>query len=188
MKVTQVASSPPSAAAARGGKPARLPEGGEKADELQHHDQRPRRRLRHAEPVKHLAGGEPVIVFDRLLRDIGEHGIGAAERHQRHFGEKQRDLAKNVGRSEPKDQDNRRRDPKRAPKRGGLYRADQARRARGRACARPSGSAPPGVAWRAAPRRRQKTRNSRSARPRKPTRAGRNDDQREGRPQRRKSR
>ena len=66
------------------------------ADELQHHDQRAGRRLRHAEAVEHLARRQPVIVLDRLLRDIGQHRIGAAERHHRHLAEEHRDLAEDV--------------------------------------------------------------------------------------------
>ena len=47
-----------------------------------------------------ISRGEPVIMLDRLLRDIGEHRIGAAERHHRHLAEEQRDLAEHIGRSE----------------------------------------------------------------------------------------
>ena len=57
-----------------------------------HHDQRARRRLGHAEAVEHLAGLQPAVGLDRLLRDIGEHRIGAAEGDDRHLGEEHRDL------------------------------------------------------------------------------------------------
>ena len=49
------------------------------------HDQRPRRRLREAQAHQHLAGLEPVIGLDRLLRHVGEHRIGAAEGDDRHL-------------------------------------------------------------------------------------------------------
>ena len=55
-KVTQVARRPPRVPARSGELPAGLAEGGEEADELQHHDQRARGRLGHAEAVEHLAG------------------------------------------------------------------------------------------------------------------------------------
>ena len=49
-------------------------------DELHHLDQWAGRRLGHAEAVEHFAGLEPAEGFDRLLRDVGEDGVGAAER------------------------------------------------------------------------------------------------------------
>ena len=52
----------------------------------------PGRRLRHAEAVEHLARLEPAVVLDRLLRDIGQHRIGAAEGHHRHLAEEDGDL------------------------------------------------------------------------------------------------
>ena len=67
--------------------------GGEKADELDDHDQRPRCRLRHAEPIQHLAGLQPAIGLDRLLRHVGEHGIGTAEGDDGHLGKEQANLA-----------------------------------------------------------------------------------------------
>jgi hypothetical protein len=38
-----------------------------------------------------------VIVFDGLLRHVGQHRIGAPERHHRHLAEEHGDLAENVG-------------------------------------------------------------------------------------------
>ena len=64
--------------------------------ELQDHDQRPRCRLGHAETVEHLAGTEPSVRFNRLLRDIGKARIRAAESHDCHLAEKDRDLAEDI--------------------------------------------------------------------------------------------
>ena len=77
--------------------------GGHEADELHDHDQRARRRLGHAEPVEHLAGPEPAIGLDRLLRHVGEHRIGAAEGDDRHLREEQADLAEGVAGAERRD-------------------------------------------------------------------------------------
>ena len=96
MKVTQVASRPPSAPAVIGDKRAGIAEGGHEAHELQDHDQRSGRGLGHAEAVQHLARPKPVVVLDRLLRDIGQHRVGAAEGHHRHLREEDRDLAEDV--------------------------------------------------------------------------------------------
>ncbi len=62
-------------------------------------------------------------MLDCLLRDIGEHGIGAAESHHRHLGEEQRDLAKGVGRSERHEDRNGGREPQRSPEQGNAQRA-----------------------------------------------------------------
>ena len=59
----------------------------EKADEHQHQDQRPGRRLGKAEPGQHLARRQPAIDLHRLLADIGQHRIGAAEGDDRRLGE-----------------------------------------------------------------------------------------------------
>ena len=75
-----------------------MPEGRQEADELHHHDQRPRGGLGHAEPVEHLAGLEPAIGLDRLLRHVGEHGIGAAEGDDGHLREEDADIAEDVDR------------------------------------------------------------------------------------------
>jgi hypothetical protein len=91
--------------------PAGLAEGAHEADELGDHDQRPGRRLGHAEPVEHLARREPAIMLDRLLGDIGEHRIGAAERHHRHLREEEADLAEDIVRAEQGEQQRHRRQP-----------------------------------------------------------------------------
>ena len=91
--------------------------GGHEADELQHHDQRARRGLGHAEAVEHLARLQPVIMLDRLLGDIGQHRIGAAERHHRHLAEEQRDLAEHVGLSERDQERGDRHQPEQQPDR-----------------------------------------------------------------------
>ena len=96
VKVTQVVSRPPSVAASSGGSAPGLAPGGEEAHELRHHDQRAGRGLGHAEPVQHLAGCHPVIVVDRLLGHVGQHGVGAAEGDHRHLAEEERDLGEDV--------------------------------------------------------------------------------------------
>jgi len=73
-----------------------VPVGREEADELHHHDQRPRGGLGHAEPVQHLAGLEPAVRLDRLLRHVGEHGVGAAEGDHSHLREKPADRGERV--------------------------------------------------------------------------------------------
>ena len=75
---------------------ARAPVGAEEADELHHLDQRTGRRLRHAEAVEHLAGREPAVVLDGLLRHVGEHGVGAAEGHDGELAEEEGDLREDV--------------------------------------------------------------------------------------------
>ena len=41
-------------------------------------------------------GCHPVIVLDRLLGDVGQHGIGAAEGDDGHLAEEDRDLGEDV--------------------------------------------------------------------------------------------
>ena len=91
--------------------------GAEKAHELRHHDQRAGRRFGQPQPVQHLAGGDPAVMVDRLLGDIGQHRIGAAERDHRHLAEEDRDLGEDVvgpaqepqqgHRDEPQSEENR---------------------------------------------------------------------------------
>ena len=45
-------------------------------------------------------GLQPAVGLDRLLRDVGQHRVGAAEGHHRHLGEEDRDLAEDVRRAE----------------------------------------------------------------------------------------
>src|SRR5262245_29041282 len=85
------------------------------AHELQHHDQRPRSGLGHSETIEHLPRLEPAVIFDRLLRDIGEYRIGAAERHHRHLAEEHGDLAEDVGAAERDKQRDDRNEPERKP-------------------------------------------------------------------------
>ena len=89
---------------AAGGSAPGIAEGAHEADELDHHDQRPRRGLGHAEAVQHLAGLEPAVGLDRLLRDVGEHGVGAAEGDHRHLREEDGDLAEDVAGAERQQQ------------------------------------------------------------------------------------
>ena len=59
----------------------------DEADEGHHHDERTRRGFPEREPVDHLRRGEPLVVLDAALVDVGQHGVGAAEREQRGLGE-----------------------------------------------------------------------------------------------------
>ena len=95
-KVTQVARRPPRVPARRAICPAGLAVGGEEADELEDHDQRAGGGLGHAEAVEHLAGGEPAVGADRLLGDVGEDGVGAAEGDDGHAGEEGGDVGEDV--------------------------------------------------------------------------------------------
>ena len=67
--------------------PTRLLPRPEKSHELQHHNQRPGRRLRQPQPVEHLRRREPAVVLHRLLRDVGEDRIRPAKRHHRRLAE-----------------------------------------------------------------------------------------------------
>jgi hypothetical protein len=69
------------------------------ADKLQHHDERPGSRLGETEAVHHLARLQPSVMGERLLRDVGQKGIGAAECHDRSFAEEKTFLEKSVVRA-----------------------------------------------------------------------------------------
>ena len=88
-----------------------MPVGGEKADELGDQDQRPRRGLGEPKSVEHLAGGQPAMRLHDVLRHVGEHRIGAAERHHSELGEEQRDLGQHVRGAEHRGQGRQRHDP-----------------------------------------------------------------------------
>ena len=96
VNVTQVASRPPSVAASSGDSPPASRKAAMKPTNCSTMMSGPGRGLRHAEAVEHLARLQPVIVLHRLLRDIGEHRVGAAERDHRHLAEEDRDLAEDV--------------------------------------------------------------------------------------------
>ena len=70
---------------------ARVAEGGEKAHELQHHDERAGRGLGHAQAVEHLVGLHPAEGIHRHLGRIGQHRVGAAEGDDRGLAEEGRD-------------------------------------------------------------------------------------------------
>ena len=61
----------------------------EEADEFHHHDERARSRLGEAKPDGHIASRDPAVSLYRLLGDIAQHRIRAAERDDRTLGEKQ---------------------------------------------------------------------------------------------------
>jgi hypothetical protein len=86
---------------------------GEEADELHDHDQRARRRLRHAEPGQHLVGPQPVILLDRLLRDVGENRVRAAERDDGGLAEEEPDLPVHGVRAAGGENPGERREPQR---------------------------------------------------------------------------
>jgi hypothetical protein len=90
---------------------SRVPVGGQEADELHDHDERSGGGLGHAEPVQHLAGLEPVVGFDCLLRHVGEHGIGAAKGDNGHLGEEGADSAEGVVGAEHRDNRDQRHQP-----------------------------------------------------------------------------
>jgi len=82
-------------------------------DKLEHHDQRPRSCLGESETVHHLTGLEPAKCIDRLLRDVGQHGIGAAEGHDCGFAKEKAFLEQSVVPTEAKAGEKNRRPPKR---------------------------------------------------------------------------
>ena len=81
------------------------------ADELQHHDQRPRRGLGEAKSIEHLRGAEPLIILHRLLRDVGQHRIGATECDHRGLAEKNPLAKERVIRAQPERQRDEGREP-----------------------------------------------------------------------------
>ena len=102
--VTHVASRPPSVPARSGDNAPGCRNAAMKPDELQHHDQRARCCLGHAEAVEHFTGFEPAVVLDRLLGNVSEHSVSTAKGHHRHLAEeKHRDLAKYAVSSESKE-------------------------------------------------------------------------------------
>ena len=68
----------------------------DESDELQYHDQRTGCGFGETEPVHHLAGFEPSVMKKRLLRDIGENGVGATESYDGRFTEKHAFLKKGM--------------------------------------------------------------------------------------------
>ncbi len=58
-------------------------------DELQDHDQRAGRGFRQTETIHHLARFQPAIMKQRLLRNVGQDCVCAAERDHGRFAEKQ---------------------------------------------------------------------------------------------------
>jgi hypothetical protein len=95
---------PPSVPAIIGGQRARIPKGAHEADELHDHDQRAGRGLGQAQAIQHLAGLEPAVGLDRLLRDVGQHGVGAAESNHRHLREEYGDVREDIARTEREQQ------------------------------------------------------------------------------------
>ena len=97
--------------------PARITEGGHEPDELRDHDERAGRRLRHAQAVQHLAWTQPVVMLHGLLGDVGQHGIGTAEGHDRHLAEEDRCLSERAACTQRDQQQNDRHQPQREPDR-----------------------------------------------------------------------
>ena len=95
----------------------------EEADELHHHDQRPGRRLGHAEAVEHLARGDPHVGFCRGLGDVGEHGVGATERDDGHLAEEDGKPREHLIRAKRQHEQSDRREPEHEEDRGDPKRA-----------------------------------------------------------------
>ena len=68
---------------------ARVAVGAEEGDELDHHDQRTGGRLGERQSAHHLPRCQPAVDVDRLLGDVGQDGVGAAEGDDRGAGEEQ---------------------------------------------------------------------------------------------------
>ena len=96
MKVTQVVSRPPMCAAEGRGKALGMIICREVSHELVHHDERARRGLRQTQAVHHLLGHDPVVMAHGLLADVAEHGIGAAEGHDRCLAEQDADIDEGI--------------------------------------------------------------------------------------------
>ena len=73
----------------------------DEADELQQHDQRAGRGLGKGEAAHHLRMRKPAVGLDGLLRDIGQHGVGSAEGHERGFAKEEPLLRLRAAPAEP---------------------------------------------------------------------------------------
>ena len=109
-----------------------MAKGAHEAHELRHHDERAGRRLGHPEAVQHLAGPEPAIGTDRLLGNIGEHGIGAAKGDDRHLAEEQGDVAEHIAAAERDQEEGDRSQPEHQKDGGNLERPSRGRSRMGR--------------------------------------------------------
>ena len=101
-KVNKVATAAPAtpAASCADGPNSRVGPAADEADKGDNHDQRAGSGFAERQAVDHLAGGQPVVVFDAALVDVGQHGIGAAEGHQRGLGEEPAHLRERAGGAE----------------------------------------------------------------------------------------
>ena len=77
-----------------------LGRGADEPHEGHHHDERAGRGLAERQAVDHLTAGEPAVVLDRALVDIGQHRVGAAEREERCLGKERAHIAQGTGRHE----------------------------------------------------------------------------------------
>ena len=103
-------------------KRAGITPGSEKAGELRHHDQRPRRGFSQPQPVGHFARRQPVEMLDRLLRHIGEHGVSTAESDHCQLGKERADIPEHrFGAQRQRDHRHRQR-PDRQPDQHGHHR------------------------------------------------------------------
>ncbi len=105
--------------------PVKQTVGSHEADELEHHDERPRGGLGHAQAVQHLAWPKPPIGLHRLLADVGEHRVGAAEGDHRRLAEEDPLLHQDVLPAEDGRQHEQRDKPKRQADREDADRAPQ---------------------------------------------------------------
>ena len=104
-----------------------MPRAAEEADEDQHQDQRAWRRFGKPEPGQHLVGQQPMMDLDRLLRDVGEHGIGAAEGDGGHLRKEQRLGREYMSATERNVQRGKRQQPDRRPDGDGRHETPGAR-------------------------------------------------------------
>src|SRR5882672_10240995 len=99
----------------------------EEADELKHHDERAGRGFGETQPVEHLARVKPAMVLDRLLADVRQHRVRAAERHHRRLAKEEPFAEQRVPPTQPRAEGQDRRPPQCETDRADLERAAQGR-------------------------------------------------------------
>src|ERR1700694_996539 len=99
--------------------------GTEETDELQNHNERAGRGFGETEAIEHLRRGQPMIMLDCLLRNVRQHGIGAAESNNSGFAEKDSFAKNRVIGSEKNSGKCKRQRPYHNPSRGNLERMKQ---------------------------------------------------------------
>ena len=102
----------------------------DEADEGHHHDQRPGRGFAQRQAVDHLRPGQPVVVLDRALVDVGQHRVGAAEGQQRGLGEEPAHLRQRAAGAVQRQQRGHRQQPQQRSRRASTCGQPAAREAR----------------------------------------------------------